>query len=163
MPRLIVSTSGSVDQTKCCTPASLAARTAAVACWSSSAPSSHTLVTRNTPCAPSNAALRVSGRVKSAWTTSSLSSLCLAGFRVRARTLNCLSACRARNTAPPCCPVAPTTAISFLLVCSIVRCLPVSIDAKYIDIDTSCWTSVIQRGKIVSPWTRTRETRFTVG
>src|SRR6266436_6370562 len=41
--------------------------------------------------------------------------------------------------------------------------LPIFIDAVYIDIDTFCWTSVIQRSKIVSPWTRTRETRFTVG
>src|SRR5258708_9718029 len=80
--------------------ASLAARTAAVACWTSSVPFSHKLVTRNTPCAPSNAALSVSERFKSAWTTSSPSSLCLAGFLVSARTLNCLSACRARTTAP---------------------------------------------------------------
>src|SRR5439155_22406263 len=38
------------------------------------------------------------------------------GLRVRARTLNCPWACRARTTAPPCCPVAPITAISFLLL-----------------------------------------------
>ncbi len=43
------------------------------------------------------------------------------GLRVSARTLNCLFACRARTTAPPCCPVAPITAISFLFVRSICR------------------------------------------
>src|SRR5713226_2178733 len=32
-----------------------------------------------------------------------------------------------------------------------------------IDIDTFFWTSVKQKGTIVSSWTRTRETRFTVG
>src|ERR1700724_3261125 len=37
---------GKGDQTKCLTPASLAARTAAVACLSSSVPSSQKLVTR---------------------------------------------------------------------------------------------------------------------
>src|SRR5882672_7348818 len=114
LPPLIASTSGRVDQTKCLTLASLAARTAAVAWLTSSVPFSQKLVTRNTPFAPSNAAVRVSGRFKPAWMTSSASSLCLAGFRVRARTLNCLLARRARTTAPPCCPVAPTTAISFL-------------------------------------------------
>src|SRR5882724_4151486 len=41
--------------------------------------------------------------------------------------------------------------------------LPVSIDAYHIDIDAFFWTSVIQKGTIVSSWTRTRETRFTVG
>src|ERR1700752_280207 len=44
------------DQTKCLTPASLAARTAAVACLSSLVPASRKLVTRKTPCASSNAA-----------------------------------------------------------------------------------------------------------
>src|SRR5882724_7857711 len=116
LPPLIASTLGSVDQTKCLTPASLAARTAAVACLSSSVPFSRELVTRKTPCAPSNAALRVSGRFKSALTTSSASSRCFSGLRVRARTLNWLLACRARNTEPPCCPVAPITAINFLLL-----------------------------------------------
>jgi len=43
---------------------------------------------KNTPCAPSNADARVSGRFKSASTTSSASERCLAGLRVRARTLN---------------------------------------------------------------------------
>src|SRR4029077_15914830 len=90
-------------------------RIAAVACLSSSVPFSQKLVTRNTPCAPSNAALRVSGRFKSASTTSSASSRCLPGLRLRARTLNWLLACRARTTPPPCCPVAPITAISFSL------------------------------------------------
>src|SRR5258705_5437 len=61
LPPLIASTSGSVDQTKCLTPASLAARTAAVACLSSLVPASRKLVTINTPWAPLNAALRVSG------------------------------------------------------------------------------------------------------
>ena len=61
LPPLIASTSGSVDQTTCFTPASLAARTAAVACLRSSVPCSQKLVTRKTPCAPSNAASRVSG------------------------------------------------------------------------------------------------------
>ena len=46
----------------------LAARTAAVACFSSSAPCSWKLVTRNTPYAPLNADARVSGRFKSAST-----------------------------------------------------------------------------------------------
>src|SRR5712691_7006655 len=116
LPPLIASTSGSVDQIKCLTPASLAARTAAVACLSSSVPSSQKLVTRKTPCAPSNAALRVSGRFKSALTTSSARPRCLSGLRLRARTLNWPPACRARTTPPPCCPVAPITAISFLLL-----------------------------------------------
>src|SRR6266851_3682858 len=116
LPSLIASTLGSVDQTKCLTPASLAARTAAIACLSSSVPSSQKLVTRNMPGAPSNAALRVSGRFKSASTTSAASSRCLPGLRVSARTLNWPLACRARTTAPPCCPVAPITAISFLLL-----------------------------------------------
>src|SRR5712664_3797074 len=58
LPPLIASTSGSVDQIKCLTPAFLAARTAAVACSTSSVPSSRKLVTRNTPCAPANAAER---------------------------------------------------------------------------------------------------------
>src|ERR1700676_784114 len=51
LPPLIASTLGSVDQIKCLTPASLAARTAAVACFSSSVPCSQKLVTRKTPCA----------------------------------------------------------------------------------------------------------------
>src|SRR6266852_6387127 len=123
LPPLIASTSGSVDQTKCLTPASLAARTAAVACLSSSVPFSRKLVTRKTPCASSNAALRVSGRFKSASTTSSASSRCLPGFRLRARTLNWLLACRARTTPHPCCPVAPITAISFSFVRCICVCL----------------------------------------
>src|SRR5258708_7252674 len=89
---------------------------AAVACLSSSVPASPKLVTRKTPCAPSNAALSVSGLSKSASTTSSASSRCLLGFRLRARTLNWLPACRARTIAPPCCPVAPITAISFSLL-----------------------------------------------
>jgi hypothetical protein len=88
---------------------------AVVACLTSSAPCSRGLVTRNTPCAPSNATLRVSGRFKSAATTSSASSRCLPGSRVRARTLNWRLDCRARTTPPPCCPVAPITAISFSL------------------------------------------------
>src|SRR5882724_2031111 len=116
LPPLIASTLGSVDQTKCLTPASLAARTAAVACLRSSVPGSRKLVTRKTPCASSNAALRVSGRFKSASTTSSASSRCLSGLRVKARTLNWPLACRARKTPPPCCPVAPITAINFLLL-----------------------------------------------
>src|SRR6266403_1334062 len=116
LPPLIASTLGSVDQIRCLTPASLAACTAAVACLRSSAPRSPALVTRNTPSAPSNAALRISGRFKSASTTSSASSRCLPGLRLRARTLNWLLACRARTTPPPCCPVAPITAISFLLL-----------------------------------------------
>jgi hypothetical protein len=45
LPLLIASASGSVDQTKCLTPASLAARTAAVACLSSLVPCSWKLVT----------------------------------------------------------------------------------------------------------------------
>src|SRR5712692_771216 len=116
LPPLIASTSGSVDQMKCLTPASLAACTAAVACLNSSVPFSQKLVTRKTPCAPSNAALRVSGRSKSALTTSSARSRCLPGLRLRARTLHWPLACRARTTPPPCCPVAPITAISFFLV-----------------------------------------------
>ena len=44
------------------------------------------------------------------------SSRCLSGLRVSARTLNCPRACRARTTPPPWCPVAPITAISFLLL-----------------------------------------------
>src|SRR5450755_686145 len=128
LPPLIASTSGSVDQTKCLTPASLAARTAAVACLNSSVPFSRKLVTRKTPCASSNAALRVSGRFKSASTTSSASSRCLPGLRLRARTLNWLLACRARTTPPPCCPVAPITATNFLLLddMSVPRCSSLS-------------------------------------
>src|SRR6202007_3287934 len=104
-------------------PASFAACTAAVSCLTSSIPPQK-LVTRKTPCAPSNATLRVSGRFKSASTTSSASSRCLPGLRLRARTLNSLLACRARTTPPPCCPVAPITAISFLLLddISVPRC-----------------------------------------
>src|SRR5260370_10027872 len=45
---------------------------------------------------------------------------CLPGFRVSARTLNWPSVCRARTTAPPCCPVAPITEIRFLLLNSTV-------------------------------------------
>src|SRR5438876_3445519 len=117
LPPLIASTSGSVDQIKCLTPASLAARIAAVACLRSSAPPcAQKLVTRKTPCAPSNAALSVSGLSKSASTTSSASSRCSPGLRVRARTLNWPLAWRARTTPPPCCPVAPITAINFLLL-----------------------------------------------
>ena len=40
----------------------------------------------------------------------------LVGLRLRARTLNWLPASRVRTTAPPCCPVAPITAINFLLL-----------------------------------------------
>src|SRR5881296_4153614 len=116
LPPLIASTSGSVDQTTCLTPASLAACTAAAPCLRSSVPSNEDVVTRNTPYAPLKAAARVSGRFKSASTTSSASSRCLSGLRVSARTLNCPRACRARRTPPPCCPVAPITAISFLLL-----------------------------------------------
>src|SRR2546428_253995 len=117
LPPLIASTSGRVDQIKCLTPASIAPRIAAVACVSSSAPPyAQKLVTRKTPCAPSNAALSVSGLSTSASTTSSASSRCLSGLRVSARTLNCPRACRARRTPPPWCPVAPITAISFLLL-----------------------------------------------
>src|SRR6202035_3432410 len=47
---------------------------------------------------------------------SSASSRCLPGLRLRARTLNWLLACRERMTPPPCCPVAPITAINFLLL-----------------------------------------------
>src|SRR6266852_227747 len=116
LPPLIASTSGRVDQIKWLTPASIAARIAAVACLNSSAPPyAQKLVTRKTPCAPSNAALSVSGLSKSASTTSSASSRCLSGLRVSACTLNCPRACRARTTPPPCCPVAPMTAINFLL------------------------------------------------
>src|SRR6266446_10563041 len=53
-----------------------------------------------------------------------------------------------------------------LLICAFhMQCasLSVFIDAKSIDIDTYFWTSVIRNVKIVSPWTRTREIRFTVG
>ena len=53
-----------------------------------------------------------------------------------------------------------------LLICTFhMQCasLSPSIDAKSIDIDTVFWTSVIQKGKIVSSWIRPRETRFTVG
>src|SRR6266481_6343558 len=128
LPPLIAATFGSVDQTKCWTPASLAARTAAVACLSSSIPASRKLVTRKTPWAPSNAALRVSGRFKSASTTSSARSRCLSGLRVRARTVNPSLACRARTTPPPCCPVAPITATNFLLLddMSVPRCSSLS-------------------------------------
>src|SRR5882724_12057331 len=128
LPALIASTLGSVDQMKCLTPASLAARTAAVACLSSSVPASRKLVTRKTPCASSNAALRVSGRFKSASTTSSARSRCLPGLRVRARTLNPSLACRVRTTPPPCCPVAPITATNFLLLddMSVPRCSSLS-------------------------------------
>src|SRR5258706_2581265 len=117
LPPLIVSTSGRVDQIKCLTPESLAARIAAVACLSSSAPPyAQKLVTKKTPCAPSNAALSVSGLSKSAARTSSAISRCLSGLRVSARTLNCPLAWRARTTPPPWCPVAPITAISFSLL-----------------------------------------------
>src|SRR5882757_9766523 len=88
VPPLIVSTFGSVDQMKCRTPASFAALTAANACLDSSLPASQALVTRKTPCAPANAAFSVSGRLRSAATTSSPSFGCLAGSRVNARTLN---------------------------------------------------------------------------
>src|SRR6266404_4143391 len=120
LPPLIASTFGSVDQTKCLTPAVLAARMAAVVCLISSVPFSQKLVTRNTPCAFSNAASRVSGRSKSASTTSSAMPPCLPGFRLSARTLNRPSVCRARTTAPPCCPVVPITEIRFLLLNSTV-------------------------------------------
>src|SRR5947208_8821051 len=128
LPPLIALTSGSVDQMKCLTPSALAARTAAVPCANSSVPSNEDVVTRNTPCAPSNAALRVSGRFKSASTTSSASSRCLPGLRLRARTLNWPLACRARTTPPPCCPVAPITATIFLLLAdmSVLRCTSLS-------------------------------------
>src|SRR5258705_2547368 len=116
LPPLIASTSGSVDQIKCLPPVSLAARMAAVACLSSSRPASRKLVTRKTPCAPSNAALSVSGLAKSASTTSSARSRYLSALRVTARTLNWPLAWRARTTPPPCWPVAPITAISFLLL-----------------------------------------------
>src|SRR5438477_8709902 len=116
VPPLIASTLGSVDQTKCLTPASLAAPTAALACLNSSVPFSRKLVTRKTPYAPLNAASSVSGRSRSALTTSSASCRCLSGSRVKARTLNSPLACRARTTPPPCCPVAPITAINFLLL-----------------------------------------------
>src|SRR5881296_1346853 len=112
LPPLIASTSGSVDQTTCLTPASLAACTAAAPCLRSSVPSSQEVVTRNTPCGPLNAAAMVSGRFKSASVTSS-ARRCLPGLRVSSRTLNRPPAWRARTTPPPCCPVAPTTAISF--------------------------------------------------
>src|SRR6266404_2242440 len=115
LPPLIASTSGKVDQIRCLTPAPLAARMAVVAYSISLVPASPKLVTRKTPCAPSKAALSVSGLSKSASTTSSASSRCLSGLRVSARTLNCPLACSARRTPPPCCPVAPITAINFLL------------------------------------------------
>src|SRR5205823_3204710 len=65
---------------------------------------------------------------KSASTTSSASSRCLSGLRVRARTLNPSLACRARTTPPPCCPVAPITATNFLLLddMSVPRCSSLS-------------------------------------
>src|SRR5713226_6861610 len=128
LPPLIASTSGSVDQIKCSTPAALAARTAAVPCVNSSVPSCQKLVTKNTPCAPAKAGCRVSGRFKSASTTSSARSRCLPGLRVRARTWNWPPACRARTTPPPCCPVAPITATNFLLLddMSVPRCSSLS-------------------------------------
>src|SRR5882724_3391259 len=110
-PPLIASASGSVDQMKCFTPASFAARTALAACRRSSVPGCQKLVTRKTPCAPSRAARIASGRSRFASTTSSASARCFAGSRVRARTLNTPRSCRARTTAPPCCPVAPKTAM----------------------------------------------------
>src|SRR5258706_999749 len=110
-PPLIASASGSVDQMKCFTPAAFAARTAFAACRRSSVPGCQKLVTRKTPCAPSRAARIASGRSRSASTTSSASARCFAGSRVRARTLNTPRSCRARTTAPPCCPVAPKTAM----------------------------------------------------
>src|SRR5882757_5596973 len=88
---------------------------AASACFCSSVPGSRALVTRKTPCAPANAAFSVSGRSRSASTTSSARLRCLLGSRVSARTANWPWACRARTTAPPCCPVAPITAMSFLV------------------------------------------------
>src|SRR5207249_213661 len=81
--------------------ASLAACTAAAPCLRSSVPSNEDVVTRNTPYAPLKAAARVSGRFRSASTTSSARSRCLSGLRVSARTLNWPFACRARTTAPP--------------------------------------------------------------
>src|SRR6267378_890215 len=110
-PPLIALASGSVDQMKCFTPASFAARTALAACRRSSVPGCQKLVTRKTPCAPSRAARIASGRSRFASTTSSASARCFAGSRVRARTLNAPRSCRARTTAPPCCPVAPKTAM----------------------------------------------------
>jgi DNA-binding MarR family transcriptional regulator len=41
-----------------------------------------------------------------------------------------------------------------------VLSLSLSIDANHIDIDTFLWTSVAQKGTIVSSWARTREIRF---
>src|ERR1700758_5611062 len=48
-----------------------------------------------------------------------------------------------------------------LFVCAFhMQCasLPLSIDAKSIGIDTSCWTPVMWKGKIVSSWIRPRKT-----
>jgi hypothetical protein len=116
--------SSRVDQTTCFTPASFAALAIARACASSLSGErwSQKKVTQYAPWAPANAFFRLSTSSTSAATTSApsfASSFAFAPFgsRVSARAANppLGSARMARMRPPPCAPVAPTTAIVFLL------------------------------------------------
>src|SRR5215470_8320687 len=125
-PPLILSQSGSVDQTRCFTPAECAARTAAVPISVSRCicAGSQKFVTTKAPYAPSNGKRRLGASSKSPLMTSTprlLSALAAAptGSRLTTRTANWPDASNASTTPPPCLPLPPITAIiGFAIVCS---------------------------------------------
>src|SRR5215472_2867925 len=125
-PPLILSQSGSVDQTRCFTPAEYAARTAAVPISVSRCicVGSQKFVTTKAPYAPSNGKRRLVASSKSPLMTSTprlLSALAAAptGSRLTTRTVNLPEASNASTTPPPCFPLPPITAITgFAIVCS---------------------------------------------
>src|SRR5215472_3161237 len=122
-PPVSFSQSGSVDQIRCLTPAARAACTAAVPISVSRGicAGSQKLVTTKAPCAPSNAEWRLLGSRRSALTTStpraaSARAASAAGLRLATRTANLPARVSASTTPPPCSPVPPTTATTFLAI-----------------------------------------------
>ena len=117
--------SGSVDQTTCLTPAAFAAFAMARACARSRSTETYSqnAVTKNAPCAPSSAFSTLASSSRSAVTISAPRAASAfagsePGLRVTARTANSPpgSSRMARARPPPCCPVAPTTAMIFFSV-----------------------------------------------
>src|SRR5712664_3147389 len=130
-PPLSFSTSGSVDQIRCSTPASRAALTAAAPISSSRSPwaGSQKLVTTNAPAAPLNAATRLPGSSRSAWTTStsraaSARAASLAGLRLATRTLNSPWASNAFTTLPPWRPIPPMTLMTLFAIVVLLQLHP---------------------------------------
>ena len=114
MPPLIASTLGSVDQTKCLTPASLAARTAAVACLNSSVPFSRKLVTRKTPYAPFECSFECFRAVEIRFDDLVGEFAMLAWIAGQGAHLELAAGLQGTYNSASLLPVAPITAITFL-------------------------------------------------